>query len=132
MQMQPPNPNKQRVIHRRLRGGTGNNIDFEFRYRSRSKSLNYTNLLLAINITSATEPLLGLGVIQAPSSAPASRSPSPLSFFTPEPEVRPRGIPKRKRDIDETDGNGDIVMKPIEWKLARTGEMLEVIDLTQD
>jgi hypothetical protein len=53
-------------------------------------------------------------------------------FFTPEPDIRPQGIPKRKRDIDETDGNGDIVMKAIEWKRARTGEMLEVIDLTQE
>ena len=80
-----------------------------------------------------TELLRGLGVIRAASTTPTvDRSPSPLLFFTPEPERRSQDTLKRKRGIDESDGNGDVVMKPIEWKRARTGELLEVIDLTQD
>ena len=132
--MRPPNPNKQRQVHRRIGGNAGNNIDFEFKYRSRSESLNYKSkhTFSETNAISTTELLRSLGVIEAASPAPASRSASPLFFFTPEPEMRSQGISKRKRDVDETDGNGDLVMKPIEWKRARTGEVLEVIDLTQD
>lgn len=86
----------------------------------------------AILIGSAPELLRGLGVLRDDSPTPlVDPSPSPLLFFTPERELRPQTF-KRKRNIDESDGNGDVVMRPIEWKRTKTGELREVIDLTQD
>lgn len=112
--MKPPNQNKQRYIHPRIRGNAGNNIEFEFKYRNR-------------------ELLRSLGIVAAASPAPSvNRNPPPLGFFTPEPDIRSQTTSKRTGDTDETDGNGDLVMKSIEWKRARTGELLEVIDLTND
>jgi hypothetical protein len=79
------------------------------------------------------ELLRGLGVIRETSpTPPGDRSASPLLFFTPDPERRQQGTVKRKRNIDESDGNGDVVMRPIEWKRTKTGELREVVDLTQD
>lgn len=46
--------------------------------------------------------------------------------------MKAQGTSKRERDVDETGGNADVIMKPIEWKRARMGEMLVVVDLTQD
>jgi hypothetical protein len=80
---------------------------------------------------STTELLRSLGVLEAASPIRAYRTPSPIVSFTPELELKSENTLKRKREADETDGIDDVVMRSMERKRARTGEMLEVIDLTQ-
>lgn len=80
---------------------------------------------------STIELLRSLGVLEAASPVPAYRTPTPMVSFTPELELKSENTLKRKREADETDGKDDVVVWLMERKRARTGEMLEVIDLTQ-
>ena len=81
---------------------------------------------------STIELLRSLGVLEAASPVPAYRTTSPAVSSTPELELKSEDTLKRKREADEKDGEGDVVIMMMERKRARTGEMLEVVDLTQD